>query len=148
MNRGLMNALLGRLILQSLEAFKRKRRSRDRPDGQGHQRELVIVGGNAIGADETALSAAMDDRPFAVISNGNCDRFHHAPTAREPITDFHIDVQATQAKGTMVAMVRAVDDAGDYPAAIFAHERLIRMLTIRGFVISFQWKLLCEFVVF
>jgi hypothetical protein len=44
-----------------------------------------------------AFSAAVNDDPFLIFSDGNRDRFHHAAARRIPVADLKIQVPAAQA---------------------------------------------------
>ena len=80
---------------------------RQRAQSKLQQGQLLVVAGDAVGADRAAAGATVDQGPLAVISDINADRLHGCTTGAGSIARRVIDVAGSQAVRAMVAMACA-----------------------------------------
>lgn len=73
----------------------------------------MIVAGNTIHADHAATLTTMQQRPFAIIADGDADRFHPTMTFAHPIAALPVNMQAPEAMRAVVAMPRSRRLAGN-----------------------------------
>src|SRR5262245_19836453 len=79
---------------------------RQRPHGQRHQRDRIIVAGDTIAIQHTATEALVHQGPFAVGARRDRQRFHNAATVSGPVSRFSIEVTTPETDMTMVPMAR------------------------------------------
>ena len=108
-----------------LHALDGERRIGDGPHGNGHELGGVVIAGHAVGAQRTALSAAMDDGPLAVIAHPDGDGFHDAAAVRVAIAGNIIHVHTVQAIRTMIPMVASRALRYHFFTAVSADEGLL-----------------------
>ena len=100
--------LLSRGLEAAAQPLHREGRLRERPDRQVHERERVVVAGDAVQAHGVAPAAAVDERPFAVAADADGDRLHRAGAVRGAVAgNVVVEVPAPQAGRAVVAVPRA-----------------------------------------
>lgn len=121
-------------------SIQRKRRLRQRLGRKRHHRPRVVVTRDAIRAQMSTRFAAVDDRPFAVGSYPDGDRFHGCAAGAHAITRRDVQVQTPQAMRAMISMPRAVRFRIHRPTTPSAHEVVALVATTT--VLTTQWNYL------
>jgi hypothetical protein len=85
----------------------RERQLRNQACCQRKQYDLIVVAGNAVGADKAAFLALVYNSALPVVLNPQSDWLHGASTTGTTITNFHVHVLAVQAVATMVSIFRS-----------------------------------------
>jgi hypothetical protein len=113
------------------------------PQRQGQECAFIIITTDAVGAQNAATRAPMDDGPFAIAANFDTDRLHGRLTGTAAIADLFIEVSRPKTSGAVIAMVRAkgfgrnVDATGDAGKGLI-DARFIRH--VKHAVIAWQAK--------
>lgn len=79
----------------------------DGAERKREQTQLMVVAGDAIGAERAAAAAAMDDRPFAVLSDLDGDGFHRLAAGVAAVARLIVEMTGVEAGGAVVAMLGA-----------------------------------------
>src|SRR5215218_3455148 len=110
--------------LQPGQPLQREGWLRERSDRQAHERQRVVVAGDAIEVHGVASAAAMDERPFAVVANADRDRRHRGGAVRAAVAGHVVvEVLAPQAVGAVVAVLGARRIQRYVEPAVTASER-------------------------
>ena len=108
---------------EAAEPLQREWRPRERPDREVHERERVVVSGDAIEVHGVAPAAAVDERPLAVGAHAHGDRLHRAGAARGAVAGgLAVEVPAPQAARAVVAVPGTRRIHGDVKPAAPASE--------------------------
>ena len=89
---------------------------------------------DAVGVEHAAAFAAVDDRPLAALSHPDGHGFHDPAAVGRAVAGVNIDMQAREAIGAMVPVVRAGVFRDDGPAADLADEGVAAGV---GFIVVF-----------
>ena len=114
--------LLSALLKPRSQVVYRERGLGEGAEGEGQKRQLVVVAGDAVGAQRAAAGAAMDEGPLAIIADRDADRLHGLGAGAAAVAGLLIDVTRPQALGAMIAMTRAVGLRRHLAAAVNASE--------------------------
>jgi len=93
-----------------------------RLESQREQGKFIIVPGAAVFPEQSAIAAAVDNRPFAARPDRYRYRVHNAAADRAAVTRPDIDVEAAQAPWAMVAVAGAAGVGRYRPPAVAADE--------------------------
>jgi hypothetical protein len=93
-------------LLDSSYLLQRKCRLGQGADGEGHEQGLVVVAGDAVGAERAAGATAVDNRPFAAAAHPDRHRFHRTAALGGAVAGGIVEMPAPQTLRTMVAMAR------------------------------------------
>jgi hypothetical protein len=110
------------------QALQRERRPGKRLESEGQEDYLVIVSRNPVCAQGAAFPAAMHHRPLAIVLHPHRDGLHGGSAGGAPVAILEVDVQAPQAVGAMISLVRPGGRDQNELAAIDAMERLVGRL--------------------
>jgi hypothetical protein len=85
-----------------------KRGTGERPHGERHERNRVVVARDAVPPERIAAAAAMHERPLAVRTRGYRDGLHLTTTLGGTITRFmQVEMPTPQTDRTVIAMTCA-----------------------------------------
>lgn len=118
-----------------VEPVKRERRVRERSEGQRKKRPLVIVAGDAVGAQSAAARAAMDQRPFAVGTHFDGDGLHRFAARRATIAGRLIKVSRPEASRAVVAVFGSESGVRNGSAALHAIKAARRATAVLGHLV-------------
>ena len=88
-----------------LDAFDRERRLAKRLERDAHELHGIVVCSNAVGAQLSAASTPVNDRPLAALTHPDGDRLHDTAAVGCTVTRLNIDMQAAQAVVAMIAVL-------------------------------------------
>lgn len=74
------------------QVIKGEGRACEGPEGELEEGELLVVAGDAVGAEGVAGGAAVDEAPFAVVACVDGDGFHGSAAGGLSVADGLVDV--------------------------------------------------------
>ena len=87
-----------------LKPFQRKGGLRNGADCERDKREFVIVARDTVGAQFSALAAAVDDGPLAFLPHPDSYRLHRAVTFGSAVSRCLVQMTAPETPVTVIAM--------------------------------------------
>lgn len=112
------------------QVVEREGRAGDGTQGQGEQRALEVVAGDAVGLEHAAARAAVDDRPFAAPTDLDGDGLHRFSAGAAAVAGLVVKMPRPETLGAVVAVPGAEGVRGDVVPAGDAGEigRLARFV--------------------
>ena len=107
--------------------------------GEPAERGFRIIAGDAIGFQDAAPCAPVNDAAFAVFEYPERDGFHGRPAEVGTITRADVNVETPQALWTMVAVVCAIRPCRDNQTAVRADKSESRTDFVPGFSARSGW---------
>ena len=88
--------------------------------GDGHELHGVVIRRHPVGRQGAAPAAAVDNGPLAVFPHPHGDGVHQSAAVGGAVAGLHVQVEAGQAVGAVVAVVRPRAGGDHRAAAVFA----------------------------